>query len=608
MPLRDDLLNPIAGDNPAGADLRYDPLYDKVKEARREEENIPQGGWDRPRKLADWPAVIKLASEAIATKTKDLQLAVWLTEALLRREGYAGLASGLTLIHGMLEKFWDGLFPEIEEGDLELRATPLEWLGGGLDFALKSSPINKNGHTFWQYKESGTVPTEKDAEKDKDKGKQRQKALDDGKISSDMFEKGFEATPKVWFRQVAGDLSAALAALEALDTLSAEKFADTAPSYRGMKESLAEVQRTVAQLLEKKLLVDPDPVAPTAVAGSEEESAGGEAAPTGPLSPEPVDRNDAAGRIISAARFLRKTEGTSPVSYLMLRALRWGELRAEAPNPDPRLLDAPAAPVRTQLKTLLLDQDLPTLLDVAEAVMGSRAGRGWLDLQRYVLNALDGLGPEYSHAAQAIRRELRALLTEIPTLHEMTLMDDLPTAGPTTVQWLNAEGLLGGEGDAIGAGSTAAPVASSAGEGRDQLLERALADVRTGHASKAIDRIKRALDRENSERGRFIRQTQLANVMLEAGLDAVAAPILKQLLTKVDEGKLESWESGPLVAEPMVLLYRSYTKSNTEPKVRQDLYLRICRLDPVQALTLGPATSGAAAPAAPAAKAANAEG
>lgn len=588
MALRDDLLNPIAGDNPAGADLRYDPLYDKVKEARREEENIPQGGWDRPRKLADWPAVIKLASEAIATKSKDLQLAVWLTEALLRREGYAGLAGGLTLIRGMITQFWDGLYPEIEDGDLELRATPLEWLGGRLDFALKSSPINKNGHTHYQYKESATVPTEKDAEGDEKKGKQRQKALDDGKISADMFEKGFEATPKVWFRQLAGDLSGALAALEALDATSAEKFGEAAPSYRGMKDSLTEVQRVVAQLLERKLQLDPDPVAPTPVEGAAGDAGGGDAAPTGPLSAEPVDRNDAAARIISAARFLRKTEATSPVSYLMLRALRWGELRAEAPNPDPRLLDAPPAPVRTQLKTLLLDQDFAALLDVAEAVMGSRAGRGWLDLQRYVLNALDGLGSDYNQAAQAIRRELRALLTEIPTLYEMTLMDDLPTAGPATVQWLNAEGLLGGEGDAIGTGSTSAPVASSAGEGRDQTLERALAEVRTGQASKAIDRIKRALDRENSERGRFIRQTQLANVMLEAGLDAVAAPILKQLLAKVDESKLESWESGPLVAEPMVLLYRSYGKSNTEPKVRQDLYLRICRLDPVQALTLGP--------------------
>jgi hypothetical protein len=166
--------------------------------------------------------------------------------------------------------------------------------------------------------------------------------------------------------------------------------------------------------------------------------------------------------------------------------------------------------------------------------------------------------------AQAIRRELRALLTEIPTLHEMTLMDDLPTAGPATVQWLNAEGLLGGEGDAIGTGSSSAPVASSAGEGRDQMLERALAEVRTGQASKAIDRIKRALDRENSER--FIRQTQ-RRTDAGGGARRGGCAILKQLLARVTRAA-RVVESGPLVAELMVP-HRSYSKSNTEPKVRR---------------------------------------
>jgi type VI secretion system protein ImpA len=593
MPLRDDLLNPIAGASPAGADLRYDPLYDKIKEARREEENIPSGGYDRPRKVADWPLVIKLASEAIATKSKDLQLAAWLTEALLRKEGYAGLAAGLTATRDMLSQFWEGLFPEIEDGDLELRATPLDWLGGRLDFVIKSVPINKGGHTFWQLKEGATIPSEKEAEEDKDKAAARKQAIEEGKIASDMFDRAFESTPKVFLRQVAGDLSASLAAIEALDEVCQEKFGDSGPSFRGMRESLGEVQHAVAQLIEKKLLTDPDPVAPVAAdAGAASGATGGESglgAASGPLSAEPVDRNDATNRVIGAARFLRKAEPTSPVSYLMLRALRWGELRAEAPTPDPRLLEAPAAPMRTQLKTLLLDQDFSQLLEVAETVMGTKAGRGWLDLQRYVLNALDGLGSDYAHVSEAIRRELRSLLTEIPTLPEMTLMDDLPTAGPATAKWLAAEGLLGGEADATPMAAPQAQASKGAESGRDQTLERALAEVRTGQASKGIDRIKRALDRENSERGRFIRQTQLANVMLEAGLDAVATPILEQLLAKVDEAKLEGWEAGPLVAEPMVLLYRSYVKADADPGTRQDLYLRICRLDPVQALTLSTA-------------------
>jgi len=91
MPLRDDLLNPIPGENPSGESLRYAPVFDKIKEARRADDDAPQGDWQFERKTADYPLVIKLAGEALATKSKDLQVAAWLTEAILRKEGFRGL-------------------------------------------------------------------------------------------------------------------------------------------------------------------------------------------------------------------------------------------------------------------------------------------------------------------------------------------------------------------------------------------------------------------------------------------------------------------------------------------------------------------------------------
>jgi len=32
MPFPDELLNPIDGANPSGVNLRYDPIFDKIKE------------------------------------------------------------------------------------------------------------------------------------------------------------------------------------------------------------------------------------------------------------------------------------------------------------------------------------------------------------------------------------------------------------------------------------------------------------------------------------------------------------------------------------------------------------------------------------------------
>src|SRR4030095_527502 len=101
MAFREDLLTPIAGDNPSGMDVRYDTkslLYDRIREARRQDDDLAQGEWQHERKVADYGQVIRLAEEALATRTKDLQLAAWLSEAKVRTEGFSGLRLSLILV------------------------------------------------------------------------------------------------------------------------------------------------------------------------------------------------------------------------------------------------------------------------------------------------------------------------------------------------------------------------------------------------------------------------------------------------------------------------------------------------------------------------------
>ena len=590
MPLPDTLLTPLPGDQPAGADLRYDPLYDKLKEARREDDDAPQGEWERPRKLADWPLVIKLATETLEKKSKDLQIAVWLTEALLRREGCAGLREGLALVQGLVDTFWDTVHPQLEDGDAELRAAPLEWMGTRLNIGVKLVPVTGSGVTWIKCQESKTVPTEQDAEQEESKGQARQAAISEGKLTPEEFEQAFSATPKAWYRQLVTDVEGAQAALESLNARCGERFGRDGPSFIPMRGVLEELQRGAQGLLARKLQIDPDPLdaaggATTAAGGP---GLGGAPGIAGGLSPEPVDRADAIGRVIGAARFLRRTEPTSPVSYLALRVLRWGELRAQGTELDPRLLEAPASQMRTQLRTLLLDQDWAQLLETAETIMATPAGRGWLDLQRYVLNACAGLGTEYDVVARSVREELRRLLADLPGLVDMTLMDEMPTAGPSTVSWLREEQLVGDGSAASGEQAPRAPApAAAAPPSQDRVLERALREVRAGRTQAAIELLKRELDREPSPRGRFLRQVQMAKVMIEAGLASVAAPTLEQLVAQIDTLRLEEWEEGSVVAEPMALLYRCLQQVGGDPGVMQGLFLRISRLDPMLAITVG---------------------
>lgn len=599
MPSRADLLNPIPGTDPAGTDLRYDPVYDKIKEARHQDDDAPQGDWQRQRKVADFALVAKLAGDALAGRSKDLQLAAWLTEAQLHRDGFAGLHAGLTLIRSLLLDFWDGLHPPIEDGDPELRAAPLAWIGYSLASVVRTVPLNRSGHDFFRYKESRTVGFEADANSDQKSVQVRQQAITDGKLTGEEFDHAFESTPKSWYKSVAADLNGSIEALEALDAISRERFGEAAPNYARLQESLADVHRVVGQLLGRKLELDPDPPepeAPSPPAGGDLTTAGSPGPHAGPDRQanvtEAVDREDATARVVAAARFLRRTEPRNPASYLLIRGFRWGEVRAQGESPDPRLLEAPSTQVRTHLKGLLLEAKWGQLLESAEGVMATPAGRGWLDLQRYVLAACKGLGGEFDAVTRSIRSELKALLADVPRLTAMTLMDDMPTANHETLQWLrDGHFTNGAEPSSATDEEEALPAASANGVGgADRALQSALLEVRAGRPQRGIEMLMGALAREKTARARFLRRTQVSRMMVDAGLEPIAVPILEELLALIEQHNLAEWESGDLVAEPMALLHRCMDKVSAEsvkgPHTQASLYPRICSLDPMQAMSL----------------------
>ena len=138
------LLAPISGDNPVGENLQYAGLHDEIREARRSEEVLDQGQWQRETKSADWRQVIDLATDALSSRTKDLQICVWMAEALVKQYEFDGLRDALKLTRGLLENFWEKLYPEIDEGgDLEARANALAWFDRQLTAAIREVKISK---------------------------------------------------------------------------------------------------------------------------------------------------------------------------------------------------------------------------------------------------------------------------------------------------------------------------------------------------------------------------------------------------------------------------------------------------------------------------------
>jgi type VI secretion system protein ImpA len=595
MPLPEGLLNPIPGDNPSGKNLRYDPLYDKIREARREEEALPQGDWSRDVKKADYPLVIKLATEVLSTKSKDLQIAVWLTEAILFRDHIAGLREGLDLLKGLLETFWDTLYPEIEDDDVEIRAAPLGWVGSRLDVGVRRLSLTKNKLDLLKYQESRRVGYEADCTGNDAKTAARNNAIEEKKCTAEEFDQAVRATGDSYYEKLAADLVASLESLQSLEAFSDEKFGRSAPNFSNLRTALEEVQDMVKQY-HKPVVLEPEASAEVPPEEVQAESAAAAAPVTKKraVTAEPVDRDDAMQRVSAVAGFLRRESPQNPVPYLLLRAARWGELRGRGSSLDPAILEAPPTEKRTQIKKMAMEGNWAEVLEGAESVMSLPCGRGWLDLQRYAVRACEALGSDYEPVAAAIRADLKALLADYPDLLNASLMDDTPAANPETQTWLR---------ESVLPPPPAAPVApapatepepipvirqaqSANGEKRPDVVELAMKAARAGRVQEAIEMLTREIGNERTGRGRFQRHIQLANIFLATKHEAIAYPILVELAEEIERRKLEEWEEPSVVAQPLALLYRCAEKLGRDDAEKQKIYQKLCRLDPGQALAL----------------------
>src|SRR5690349_992553 len=164
--LSDDLFDPITAEQPAGADLRWTPEWDRIKEARRADDGLESGSWTKKdSKVADWPLVKELATTMLRNRTKDLQIAMWLTEANLKLHGFAGLRDSFRLIRELVHRYWDtGLYPVMEDGP-EDRAAPFEWLNDKLVDSIAAVPITARSdqgrdYSFIDLKEARRIGSE----------------------------------------------------------------------------------------------------------------------------------------------------------------------------------------------------------------------------------------------------------------------------------------------------------------------------------------------------------------------------------------------------------------------------------------------------------------
>ena len=336
------MLQPISEENPSGESLQYSGLYDEIREARRADDNLNLGEWQYELKTANYKQVIDLAVSALTTQTKDMQVAAWLGEALTKEHGFAGLRDSLQLMSGLQENFWETCFPEIDEGDEEGRANAIEFMDRQTAQALREAPIASGGLSFIAFEESKRfdIPENIDSlssEEQEKYAKLRAEAEQFKRTTGEMWRKAKAQTRRAFYETLNLTLDECWEGYEALNRTIEEKFdPKQMPGLNSLKKALDEVRTTVKKLLQEKRAEEPDPSdaadgngvleADTSFDGSEVAAAGGALTAGGAVR----SRQEALKRLSEVAEFFRRTEPHSPVSYLVQRAVKWGNMPLES--------------------------------------------------------------------------------------------------------------------------------------------------------------------------------------------------------------------------------------------------------------------------------------
>jgi len=325
------LMAPVSTDSPSGESLRYAGTYDAIEEARRSDDpSLPQGAWQRELKQADWNHVMILCLDALETRTKDLQIAAWLMETWTRLHGFSGVHQGLQLLIGLCESFWEDIHPRIEEGDVEARLAPVVWVNEKLPATLKRVPVTQPetedaSPYSWQDWEAA-LQLNRLRQKDPEGAR---KAETKGKLTRDKFLVSVSLTPIDYYRQLAGQLSQGIESTDELGNLLNAKCGQEAPSLGKLKSTLEEIHAFVMSLLKERGDEEGETVATEEDDEAQDPS---EPLPFDESSPRtyasgPIkSRAEAYRRLAEAADYLSRVEPHSPTSYLVKRAVSWGNM------------------------------------------------------------------------------------------------------------------------------------------------------------------------------------------------------------------------------------------------------------------------------------------
>jgi type VI secretion system protein VasJ len=462
----------------------------------------------------DWNRVLQLSEDILTNKSKDLLVLSYFSVALLKTAGLRGFADSVHIMRESLEGFWEDLFPV--KTRMRGRKNAIEW---------------------WQEK-----------------------------VSTDLRD----LTSQKWPKQ---EHDAFLEDLNAVDAFLADNM-EEAPLLLPMINAIAALVETIEET--------PAPAAP-GLAGGANVPATGLAGTARPVAVDPAETDtdkllDQGLEIIGrAATLLIQKDPLNTLSFRLNRIAAWTAVTTLPPaTAGKTLIPAPDGQIISALENLYQSRNWRDLLDAAESRVHQFLF--WLDLSRYVTEALEQLGRQDS--SEAVAAETCQYVKRLTGIERLAFDNGTPFANEETRIWINGlnRQISSGGGDTRGNETDIIQVV-------EKQVEEAAKASRDNKLTVALGAFTDKLNHAPSARVHFIWQFGLCRLLLQVKQPRLAMPHLKELLQTMEVYRLEQWEPD-LAVEVLstVLTGLRLQTGQSDESLQETVLNRIMTLDPVKAM------------------------
>jgi type VI secretion system ImpA family protein len=303
----EELLAPVAGDDPCGPDLTYETERYEIEQAFERSVSVDATGAEAGEVDVDWRRVLKLIEDQ-SRLTKDVWLAVYMARTGVRSGSMETTQTGVKYLAGLLETYWQGVHPKLEEYGFQGRKGACDSLAGAAEFV---NPLWRV--VLLDHPRLGRF-TARDFARFQQGGES-----EDG---YGLFRAALQDATDGALLETAGRLAELAADIRRVDAVLTGAAEDgSATNFNPTYEAIEQVRRSV-------LAFTSVPVeAPAEGGGAAEEPAAANGREGGPRLAGRVETRDDVIRAIDAVcDYYRRREPASPVFQIMQRAREWVQL------------------------------------------------------------------------------------------------------------------------------------------------------------------------------------------------------------------------------------------------------------------------------------------